>query len=143
MELRDWQAGDLEMLLGWAERDPSVAVLLVPDGQPVTQEHLDRSVPEKVVAEIEGEAVGVVGMQRIGPEVASVHIMASPDHRTYAEVSPLYDLGEKWAQGLGIVVALALIPADNKASQFMALRKGFKVVPTVIMTKVLPNGKEG
>ena len=139
MELREWQAGDLAMLKGWAERDPSVAAL-IPEG--ATQDDLDRAVPDKLVAEQNGDVIGVIGMQQIGSQVANVHIMASPDHRKFDVVSPLYDLGERWAEDHGIVVLIAMIPQDNKASLFMAMRKGYKVVPTVIMTKALTNGKE-
>ena len=143
MELREWQSGDFGMLGEWAETDPAVGNLIAPMGVMVTREYLDASVPEKAVAVEGGEVVGVVGWQMYGTGVAAVHIIGAPGHRTFAEMSKVYDLGFEKAQQLGIVIAIATIPIDNKAAQMMAMRKGFTVVPTVIMTKVLPNGKEG
>lgn len=137
MELREWREGDLEMLKGWADRDPLVAAQVGANGRSPSEATLDASMPERGVVEASGDPVAVFGMQRFGTGVAVVYVLGSPDHRTFKEQSKAYDVALAVARERGVVVVLGLVSADNKASQLMALRKGFQVVPQVILVKEL------
>lgn len=128
------------MLEGWAEQDEEIARQMVSVGNELTDEGLDTVMPERGVIEDDGATVGIVGMFRYGTQVAALHVYGSPDHRNYKDQSRAYDVALRYAEDHGIVVALGLIPATNKAAQLMALRKGFTVIPTVFMVKVLGNG---
>lgn len=130
VEYQEWTPESTLMLRDWAETDPDIGRLM---GGTVTDDQLDRQIPERWVAREGDRAVAILGMRRYGPAFGAVHVIAEPtstlDRGRVLALIASYEHGLRVAWDLGARVLYSIIPGDNKAAKMLVEHVGFRKIP--------------
>ncbi len=139
MRLEQWDSeAHLPILHAWSETDDRITKLL---GSEVTDKDLDRVIPIRVlVFNDAGSPVAMFGMMKMGPSLAVVHVIGSPDRKSLgakAEIVDAYKMAEDFAREQGVKILYTQIPNELVESIRMAEHVGFTQLPYVQLVKGL------
>lgn len=123
LHIREWRSSDYKLLSEWSD-------------QPFSKSHVDQNMPHRGVVENGDGPVAIIGMDQYGP-LGIFHVYVAPEHRNFKTVSRVYDVGMKEAKDRGVTAAMAVIPSDNEEALMMAERKGFRVLPVIMLVRSL------
>ena len=131
MRLETWSSeAHLPIIQGWADTDEYVREVLG-QGAEITDALLDQNCRERVVVFSDDDPVAMFGWNMMGPALAVVHVVGTPEwqHGLWASgITKACEVVEDHLRESGVKVLYLQIPEHLKTSIKLALHMGFTEV---------------